>query len=246
MNKVIVTLVILICTVTTVFASEAGVHWAYSGDGGPQHWGELSEEFSTCDDGEMQSPINIVQTAEVRLNPIEFNYQDTSVYVLNNGHTIQLHYAAGSILSIGEKTFSLKQVHFHSPSENRVYGRSFPMEAHFVHADDNGKLLVVSLMFVVGRPNKALDPIWQATPSLANSDMIIPCSKVNVSDLLPNNSTYFAFEGSLTTPPCTEGVQWIVLKQPVEASMPQLKKLRAILDGKNNRPVQPTNGRDIY
>lgn len=223
-----------------------GVHWGYSGETGPEHWGSLAPEFKMCGEGKKQSPINITGTVKGDLPELKFNYDDSDLHLVNNGHTIKADYSSGSSINVGGDIYNLLQFHFHSKSENAIEGELFPMEAHLVHANAAGKLAVVGVMFKEGEANPLLEKLWQYTPSKANSTMSVSGS-IKVTDLLPKSPAYYAFTGSLTTPPCTEGVRWMVLKQPVTASKEQIAKFRKFFgDHDTNRPVQPLYGRTVY
>lgn len=224
------------------FAADTA-HWAYSGDEGPENWANLSPEFGACT-GKNQSPINLTGFIEAELKQIKISYQAGGNEILNNGHTVQLNYATGSGISVDGIQFDLKQFHFHAPSENHINGRSYPMEAHLVHADKDGNLAVVALMFKEGAENKALAKIWPLIPKNAGEKSALP-SPFDVAKLLPPNKDYYRFNGSLTTPPCTEGVRWLVMKTPVSVSKEQVEAFAHVMHHPNNRPVQPVNARPV-
>ena len=218
-------------------------HWEYTGDAGPAHWSTLAPEFAACA-GRNQSPIDLDNFIEAELPPIAFDYKAGGHDVVNNGHTIQVNYDAGSSISIDDDTFALKQFHFHAPSENHVDGKSFPIEAHFVHVDANGDLAVVAVMFEQGDSNPTLDKLWVGLPGKEGpSQELSP--EIAAADLLPGDRDYYRYEGSLTTPPCSEGVRWLVLKQLVPASAEQIGILTKALGHPNNRPVQPVGARVV-
>jgi len=171
-------------------------------------------------------------------------YQAGGNEMLNNGHTIQVNYGAGSGITVDGVEFALKQFHFHAPSENHIDGISYPMEAHLVHADKDGHLAVIAVMFEEGAENAALAGIWPDMPANAGDSQAL-ASAFDVSKLLPENRDYYRFNGSLTTPPCTEGVRWLVMKTPVSASKDQVEAFTHMLHHPNNRPVQPVNARVI-
>lgn len=219
-------------------------HWSYSGHEGPEHWGELSEDYWACSNGKNQSPINLVGFIESDLKPLGISYQVGGGEILNNGHTIQVNYAAGSKISVDGHEFDLKQYHFHAPSENRINGKAYPMEVHLVHADKEDNLAVIAVMFVEGKANVSLDKAWAYMPENTGDKHILP-SRVSAEDILPANREYYRFNGSLTTPPCSEGVWWLVMKAPVTASKAQIDKFSHVLHHPNNRPVQPANARPV-
>ncbi|VAV82325.1 Carbonic anhydrase, alpha class [hydrothermal vent metagenome] len=221
--------------------SHAKPHWSYEGKYGPSHWGTMLSEYSACGKGKRQSPINITRASEAELSPLKFKYRKSkSLTILNNGHAIQINQRKGSLLYLDGTEFDLLQVHFHSPSEHNVDGESFPMEAHFVHADKDGNLGVVGLMIKVGSHNKALDNIWKVLPKTKKKEKL--SIAYDIDELLPTDKSYYRYAGSLTTPPCTESVTWLVLKSPIEISKDQLKAYRKILH-KTNRPIQGRNNR---
>ena len=220
------------------------VHWGYSGHEGPEHWGELAPEYSLCATGKNQSPINITGAVDSKLPELKFDYKFGGNHVINNGHSIQVNFAAGNTITVGDRTFELKQVHFHSPSENTINGKSFPMEAHFVHADKNGNLAVVAVMYEAGAANAELDKAWKFMPQQGGATHDLP-NAVNAQTMLPTNHAYYRFNGSLTTPPCSEGVSWFVMKAADTASQAQIDKFADTMHHANNRPVQPLNARIV-
>ena len=218
-------------------------HWEYTGDDGPAHWSTLAPEFAACA-GRNQSPIDLDNFIEAELPPIAFDYKAGGHDVVNNGHTIQVDYDAGSSISVDDDTFVLKQFHFHAPSENHIDGKSFPVEAHFVHADAKGDLAVVAVMFEQGDNNPALDTLWARLPGKEGDPQALS-PEIAAAELLPGNRDYYRYEGSLTTPPCSEGVRWLVLKHPVPVSAEQIDRLTKALGHPNNRPVQPVGARVV-
>lgn len=229
----------------TAFAGGHGAHWGYEGHDGPEFWGGLSSEYAVCKSGKNQAPINIEGTIEADLKPIVFHYGSTPVDVVNNGHTIQVNYAPGSTITVDNHTYNLLQFHFHTPSENTVQGRSFPMEGHLVHADSDGNLAVVSVLFEDGAANPFIETVWSYMPEKVGESRKVADVKFDVSDMLPSDKSYYRFNASLTTPPCSEGVRWMVMKTPVLVSKAQAKKFTTVIGVNNNRPVQPLNARLI-
>ena len=225
-------------------AVASGPHWGYSGHGGPEHWGELDPAYETCAKGVNQSPINLTGFIEADMAPITFSYSGLATEILNNGHAIQANYAAGSAMTVAGKTFELKQFHFHSPSENQINGESFPMESHFVHADKDGNLAVIAVMHKIGDENAAMKKLWRQMP-LEEGNKVGMASQVKAEELLPENRDYYRFNGSLTTPPCSEGVIWLVMKTPVTVSEAQVKQFIDAMGHPTNRPIQATNARPI-
>jgi carbonic anhydrase len=220
-----------------------GAHWGYTGETAPENWAKLSPEFASCS-GKNQSPIDLQGFIHAELKPLKFNYQSGAKSIVNNGHTVQVNYAPGSTLTVEGDEFELKQFHFHAPSENLIKGKSYPLEGHFVHADKNGNLLVLAVMFVKGKENKALAQAWAQMPHQAGGPRDSE-GRISAADLLPANHGYYRFNGSLTTPPCSEGVRWLVMKHPVTASAEQIEAFEHVMHHPNNRPVQPVNARTV-
>ncbi len=219
------------------------IHWGYEGSGAPHYWGNLKAEFATCKTGRSQSPIDISAVVITQLPTIQIEYDDTPLDIVNNGHTIQVNYQSGSSITVGGKRFQLLQFHFHSPSEHTIGGKAYPMAAHLVHKADDGQLGVLGIMIKEGRSNALLEQLWAHLPETGSS-ATVESEWINVSSLLPADLTYFNYSGSLTTPPCTEGVHWMVLAAPTEASAEQIARFRALYPN-DARPVQPINGRTI-
>ena len=221
-------------------------HWTYSGATGPSKWSTLEEDFGTCASGKAQSPIDIRHDAvhDARLAAIQFSYQPAALKIVDNGHTIQVDYPPGSFITVGDRRYQLVQFHFHHPSEEKIDGRGFDLVAHLVHKDAAGKLAVVAVLFTPGAANPLLDTLWSHAPADANHESAPDATRINAADLLPADRSYYSFTGSLTTPPCTEGVSWFVLRHPGSLSSPQVDAFAARYP-MNARPVQPLNGRDI-
>ncbi|MDP5239178.1 carbonic anhydrase family protein [Uliginosibacterium sp. 31-16] len=218
-------------------------HWSYEGETGPEFWGSLSPENSTCRTGTRQSPIDIREGIKVDQEAIQFDYKPSYFRIIDNGHTIQVNYGQGSRLAVMGREFELVQFHFHRPSEERIEGRAFDMVAHLVHKDLNGKLAVVSVLLEGGSANPFIQTLWNNLPLEQNAEYT-PKTPLQIADLLPARRDYFAYMGSLTTPPCTEGVLWLVLKQPVQLSAEQIGVF-ARFYANNARPVQNPAGRVI-
>ena len=219
------------------------IHWSYSGEGAPENWGSIDPRFATCANGVNQSPIDLTGFTESELPAIDFNYNLTSSDILNNGHAIQANVKNGSSITVDGKIFELKQFHFHNPSENNINGKSFPLEAHFVHASKAGELAVVAVMFEEGKENKALAELWAKMPQNVGDKN--PIDAKNLEALLPKERDYYRFNGSLTTPPCTEGVRWLVMKDAITLSDTQIETFKKVMHHHNNRPIQATNARAI-
>jgi len=220
------------------------VHWGYEGEGAPFMWGSLKEEFATCGEGKSQSPIDISSVVVTELPAIQVDYKDTPLEILNNGHAVQVNYGEGSSVTVGGKTYQLLQFHFHAPSEHTIGGKYYPMVAHLVHKAGDGSLGVIGIMMKEGAENSLIKSLWAHLPAAAGQKESVSDVNINVADLLPKDMTYFNYSGSLTTPPCTEGVNWMVLAAPVSVSAQQIGQFTAILSG-TNRPVQALNGRTV-
>jgi carbonic anhydrase len=229
-------------------------HWSYEGAGDPSHWSTLSKEFATCGVGHEQSPIDIVTAKaaplqagtkgfdEVRLDP---TVRKAPVDIVNNGHTIQVDVVGTESLTIGKEPYVLQQFHFHSPSEHTVDGKSYPLEAHFVHKSADGRLAVIGVLFEEGAENVALAPFWRKLPTTTGGKVGLGGDGVSISTLLPALHEVYRYPGSLTTPPCSEAVKWLVMRDRLTASAAQIAALKAIIHV-NNRPVQPLLGRVVY
>lgn len=220
-------------------------NWSYSGTTSPEHWGELSPGFVKCMEGHLQSPIDIESYA-ANTHPgsiLEFNYHPSPIDEVNNGHTIQANLEEENLLTANGHIYSLKQFHFHEPSEHHVDGIIFPMEMHLVHADSTGKLAVVGVFIKEGRENPYLQELWDLLPEHLNAHAH-PKNRCDLLHLLPEEKPVFHYTGSLTTPPCTEGVEWYILQQPITLSKTQIKRFRNLYHG-NSRPVQEREMRSI-
>ena len=220
-------------------------HWGYSGDSGPEHWAELTEDYKICGEGKNQSPVNLQNPIKAELEGLELSYQAAANEILNNGHTIQVNIAEGSRLLVDGKSFQLKQFHFHAPSENLIFGQSFPMEVHFVHADADGNLAVVAVMFIEGEEHPVIQQLWSIMPEQPNTKAALVGIGAAYTKLFPETGKYYRYNGSLTTPPCTEGVRWFVVNQPVAISKAQLEQFSKVMGQSNNRPIQALNARVI-
>lgn len=224
------------------FAAE-GSHfdWSYAAQTAPDKWSQLKPEYQACA-GMNQAPINIAQTTPAQLPPLKLNYAAKVKTIVNNQRTVQVNFEQGSHLELDQKVFELKQFHLHSPSENTIQGQSFAMEMHLVHATPAGELAVLAIMFQEGQENPKLKQLWQELPQQAGEAITLNHQDVAAA-FLPEQRDYYRFNGSLTTPPCTEGVRWIVFKQIQQASRQQIQAFSQLMEHPNNRPVQPTNAR---
>jgi carbonic anhydrase len=219
-------------------------HWSYErGHGGPAHWAELEPAYETCGKGQLQSPIDIRQAVKADLPALQFAYNAVPLSLTNNGHTIQFNAPAGQTLTVGDQTYELLQFHFHTPSEEAVNGKRTAMVAHFVHKNAAGQLGVIGVLIQPGKTNAAYAPVFSHLPRKGER-VTVDDLQLNLGDLLPTSKAYFKYAGSLTTPPCSEGVNWMVLKEPVRLGAEQIKAFRRIFNA-NARPIQPSHGRVI-
>lgn len=240
------TLLLLIIFVALLLNTlAADIHWSYSGDAGPENWGELSPEYALCADGSAQSPIDIRDASALNLVDIAFHYGESANNIFNNGHTIQVNIDAGSAIVYNGITYELLQFHFHSPSEHTIDGVSAPLEIHFVHQDPNsGALAVVGILLSEGEDdNEAYAAVFDHLPAQVGAPEAAG-EPIALAALLPEARAYYTYQGSLTTPPCSEIVRWLLLDTPVELSAGQIAAFTAIYDA-NARPVQPLGRRDL-
>lgn len=220
-----------------------GEHWSYSGHHGPASWAEVDQEFATCKLGKIQSPIDIRGAKAADLPTIQFDYKPSPLKVIDNGHTIQVNYAPGSWIDVGGARYELVQFHFHKPSEEKIAGKSHAMVAHLVHKNAEGKLAVVAVLLDKGGANPMIATIWKNLPKKKDRETSVEAT-VDASALLPSSKGYYTFEGSLTTPPCSEDVRWFVLKTPVRIADSEILKFGKLYP-MNARPTQPLHGRTI-
>ena len=221
--------------------SAKNVHWGYEGDHGPEHWGE---NFATCAAGKKQSPLNIVGPFEKSKEVVKADYKEISMKILNNGHTIQVNIEPGTgTLTVNKEQYELLQFHFHRPSEEQVDGKNLAMTVHFVHKSKEGKLAVLGVLMNEGKENATIKSLWANLPPKEGEEYLPAKMLINPSSLLPSDMSFFSYEGSLTTPPCTEGVSFFILKNNVDLSKAQVAKFPFKL---NARPVQALNDRKIY
>jgi carbonic anhydrase len=218
-------------------------HWSYGGEGGPDHWAELTPENAPCSKGVQQSPIDLsgamvatVDTPHPKWIPVHGGT------VVNNGHTIQVDVGNAGGIRLNGVDYSLKQFHFHHPSEHTIDGKSFPLEVHLVHASAEGKLAVVGVMFETGPANASLDSVWATAPGRQGKAAV--AFEIDASKLMPKAGPAYRYEGSLTTPPCSETVSWTVMAEPQTASAAQIAAFSEIFPW-NARPVQPLNRRYV-
>ena len=232
------------------------VHWGYETDDGPDKWGAMDPDWILCAEGLSQSPIDLTSTIEIDLPAVDIDMlseqeaelvnQAGVISELDNGHTIQINAKTGETMTVGDKTYALVQFHFHAPSEHTVNGQHFPMEMHFVHQAKDGALAVVGLFIEEGAHNPGMEPLWKQLgndPGTATSVQI----PADFADHIFSGgaSAVYHYDGSLTTPPCSEGVKWYIRKTPAQLSKEQIAAFKAVYDH-NNRPVQALNKRTLY
>lgn len=219
-------------------AHEKEAHWDYAS----QHaWRDLSKDAAACAVGGRQSPINLYDQPTVDAPDLDFAYAGVEANFFNNGHTLQVAAPQGLAFNAGGKVFSLLQAHFHSPSEHRIDGESFGLEVHFVHKTPEGRLGVLGVVFREGRENPALGALFSKIPAKTGEANGVKVY-FDPSAFLPAQRAYFQYDGSLTTPPCSEGVLWRVMREPIEASPAQIAAFKEAV-GENARELQPLNGR---
>jgi carbonic anhydrase len=244
MKKNLLSAALLIASFSTFSTEQPNPHWGYQGQESPEHWGELSPDFSLCHTGKNQSPINIHGALATQHSKLELTFRPGKQEVVNNGHTIMVNVSNGDTLHLDDSTFTLQQFHFHAPAENTIDGKHYPLEAHFVYKDKEGDLAVLALLFQQGKENPELDHAWRQMPVKSGLAVALD-APLDIKSLLPENRDVYRFSGSLTTPPCSEGVRWLVLKQIASASREQIDQFSSTMHHTNNRPVQPLNGRVI-
>ncbi|MES2262539.1 MAG: carbonic anhydrase family protein [Pseudomonadota bacterium] len=220
-----------------------GTNWGYEGELGPANWSKINSDWAACANGKRQSPIDIRDGMKVDLEQIAFEYRPSPFSVQDNGHTVQVTMGGGNFITVGNRMYELMQFHFHRPSEERINGRGFEMVMHLVHKDGEGHYAVLALLLERGKPQPVVQTVWNNLP-LEKGDVMAPAIVLDPNELLPQRRDYYTYMGSLTTPPCTENVLWLVMKEPVQASPAQMA-LFSRLYPLNARPVQPASGRMI-
>ena len=243
-------------TGSEVHDDEHAAHWGYEADNGPDAWGSMSSEWTLCTEGREQSPIDLTSTTMIELPAVDIHTpSEQEVEVLNqagvineldNGHTIQINAKTSEKLTVGDKSYALVQFHFHAPSEHTVDGERFPMEMHFVHQATDGALAVLGVLIDEGAYNPGITPLWAHLPQGPGTETTIEIPPGFADFIFPDVGTgFYHYGGSLTTPPCSEGVKWYVRKTPTELSKDQIAAFTAVYDH-NNRPVQALGNRALY
>jgi carbonic anhydrase len=220
-----------------------GTHWSYEGTSGPANWSKINTNWAACSTGKRQSPIDIRDGMKVDLEQITFDYHPSSFNETDNGHTIQVMVGGGNFITVGNQTYELQQFHFHRPSEERINGKGTEMVLHLVHKSAEGKLAIVAVLLERGKAHNLIQTVWNNLP-LEKLETVAPSIVLDLNEALPERREYYTYMGSLTEPPCTEGVLWIVMKQPMQASPAQMA-LFSRLYPLNARPVQSSFGRVI-
>ena len=230
------------CAATAQAAGKKSAHWSYGGEDGPKHWGDLDHAFAACSTGQQQSPVDLRGSTSAEIDDVKTFWQPQKLDILNNGHTIQVNTQAGSFMVLDGRRFDLLQFHFHHPSEHKVHGQQFPMEVHFVHKSAEGDLGVLGVFLAEGEENPTISTIWNNVAVRGGSRR--GETFIEPNSLLPQERSYFRYAGSLTTPPCSEVVNWAVMSQPITVSRRQIDAF-ANLYPMNARPVQSLNRRFI-
>lgn len=226
--------------------AESHHHWSYFGEGAPSHWAELDPKNAACGMGKNQSPIDI-RTHDLHpaaLPALKFDYKPDALHIIDNGHTVQVNVDPGNFLLVGDQHYELVQFHFHHPSEELVNGKGFDMEAHLVHRDAKGHLAVVAVLLRPGQPNAMIDTLWHYLPKQKELQVDQKAVRIDITALIPPDHAYYSYTGSLTTPPCSEGVRWFVLKSPRTLSQREIATFAGRYPN-DARPVQKLNGREV-
>ncbi len=253
---------IFACLVVALFTAlslqaQWKTRWEYEGARGADHWSELDPAYASCNAGKEQSPIDIEASEKTALPALRFESRSGPLkYLVNNGYTIRVNYhdaaGTGNLLIVGDQTFQLMQFHFHHPSEEYIHGKAYDMVAHLMYQSSDGKVVGVAVLLKAGKANETIQRIWEhmptteskVLPDFSHQEEMIPGVEINPAGLLPNDVSYYTYMGSVTAPPCTEGVRWFVLKTPVDISREQISAF-AKLYPHDARPIQPLNGRVV-
>lgn len=241
MSRTLIALAVFLSIIVAACNDNAPVDWGYSGPGAPENWASLSHDFAACASGKQQSPIDIAAYQPSPLPPLSFSFPNDQATLHNDGRQVSAEYGPGNSSILGGREFHLKSAHFHSPSEHTLDGRSFPAELHLVHADSHGNLAVVGVLFELGDPSPVVRSILDSAPPLgetAGASIPLPAA-------LPSDLSYYRYDGSKTTPPCDEPVDWYVLRHAMTLSQAQVDGLLALAGGPNNRPTQPIGERVV-
>lgn len=219
--------------------------WSYSGATGVKQWGKLAKEYQLCDSGKNQSPIDIGYTYHSSLSPLRFNYHSLPDEIENTGNTIRVHIQPGSYLIADHNKFELKEYHFHVPAQHKINGSLYPMEIDMVHENSAGEIAIVSILFSIGRENKRIDKLWDRIPQNKGEKIKLEGALRQIVNSSAQNIAYYQYNGSLETPPCTEGVRRYVIKRNAYLSNAQLDYYKSVMTEKNSRPPQPLHARAV-
>lgn len=244
LSLIIVTGTLWLCSSSMVLATDS-IHWGYGGSENPTQWGRLSKDFTLCELGRSQSPINITNSSVITSSAakIAFSYLPSNLEIVNNGHTIQVNYDKGSSVTINGEKYELLQFHFHTPSEHNLNSKAYAMELHLVHRNSSGKLAVVGVMIENGQANPLIATIWENMPTTPMTKLVSD-RQINAAELLPSQKSHYSYNGSLTTPPCSEGVSWNLFTEPITFSEEQIDEFQKLYQV-DARPVQPNNSRIV-
>lgn len=241
-------LLLILLSGAEAWAGNGSIHpWGYEGGEGPDHWGETEQDHEKhlmCREGTSQSPVDIRDVPGLKLAPLGFHYMDTRVSIINNSHTIHVGYDSGSYANWGNIKFKLIQFHFHHPSEHTVMGKHFDMEIHMVHKTQDDQYVVIGILMKKGKHHAGIQKIWDRIPKVINEEVTYKDVRTNAAEFLPAVKKYYHYDGSLTTPPCSENVSWFVLEDHVEISEDQIHYFQSFIDH-NARPVQKLNHRTL-
>jgi carbonic anhydrase len=232
-----------LAAIAAATAPAHGTYWSYEGESGPANWSKINVDWAKCSSGRRQSPIDIRDGMKVNLEQISFDYHPSSFNEIDNGHTIQVTVGGGNFITVGNQTYELQEFHFHRPSEERINGRGTEMVIHLVHKSAEGKLAIVAVLLERGKANELIQTVWNNLP-LEKNEVVAPSIVLDLLQALPEHREYYTYMGSISTPPCTENVLWMVMKQPMQASPAQMA-LFSRLYPLNARPVQSSFGRVI-
>jgi len=244
MKTILTTLLLATLCLTSLAQSTLAAEWSYTGDTGPAHWGDLSPEYTACTHGKNQSPVDIKDAYNYEHARIKFDFEHLSNNVYFGAHGLVINFESAGFTLENHK-YKLDQLHFHSPSEHRIAGKSFPLEAHFVNSDKDGNLAVISVLFRKGVENKNIQKLLNKISENKGKFVLRSFNEFTAKQLLPRTKKYYHLNGSLTTPPCSEGVLWLVMQHQVTISAAQIDALQDLLKAPNNRPIQPINARII-
>jgi carbonic anhydrase len=245
----VVTLVVAMVLISSDAHAQWKTPWSYEGERGADHWSALDPAYAACNAGKEQSPIDIRNAQTAALPTVRFEYQKAPLkYLLNNGYTIRVNYhddaGAANLLLVGDQRYHLTQFHFHRPSEEYVDGKTYDMVLHLMHEGLKGEIIGVAVLLKQGAANATVQQIWDHMPTRKTTEQAIPGVKIDPARMLPPETDYYTYMGSLTAPPCTEGVRWFILRAAIEVSRQQIEAF-AKLYPHDVRPVQQLNGRVV-